>query len=124
MLDRRWRLLATFAIAIVAAGCAPHTEAPTPVLPGLVEQLPTLATIELRGPGDAVVATLERGKDGWRVRERDGWRADRKLVRALLADLAGAGRTEPRTDRPDKYARIGVEPLDAAEPTSAVVEIR
>jgi len=111
-------------LGVALAACAPRAPEPGPLLPGLAGQLPGIESIELRGAGDGVVATLERGADGWRVRERDGWRADRKLVRALLADLAGARRTEPRTDRPDKYARIGVEPLDAAEPTSAVVEVR
>jgi hypothetical protein len=116
------RVLAVLA-AFALAACTPQATEPMPVLPGLQAKLGTIAAVELRGPGNTTLVTLERAPDGWRVRERTGWRADRAALVRLLADLAGARREEPRTAQPEKYPRIGVEPVADAAPDSSGVEV-
>jgi hypothetical protein len=111
------------ALASALAACAlPADEAPGPLLPGLDARLATIESIELRGAGDAVLATLDRGPAGWTVRERDGWPADRTGVRTLLRDLAAAHRVEAMTAKADRHARIGVDAL--AAPDARGIEVR
>jgi len=119
---RAWLVLAALALGACAR---PATDAPAasgPWLPTLAKQLPTLETIEVRTAGDRVAVTLERKDSGWVVRERTGWPADAELVDALLEDLESAQRVEAKTAKPDHYARIGVEPMSAAD--AAGVEVR
>ena len=46
------------------------------LLPGLMDVLDEVASIEVVGAGGATIATLDRAEDGWTVRERDGYSAD------------------------------------------------
>jgi hypothetical protein len=110
-------------LALLAlAACAPRIDAPPPrVLDGLVEQLPAIEHVTLRGAGGGAVVTLDRQAGGWTVRERGGWPADRAQVRDLLADAAGARRIEAKTDRVDRHARLGVE--DVVSPDAAGIEV-
>jgi hypothetical protein len=119
---RAWVVLAALALG---ACTQPATQAPAasgPLLPALAKQLPSVATIEVRTAGDRVAVTLERKGTAWLVRERTGWPADPALVDALLEDLESAQRVEAKTAKPEHFARIGVEPMSAAD--AAGVEVR
>jgi hypothetical protein len=126
MRARRVALVVVATLALL--GCVPRApEAPAasgPLLPGLAPKLSTLESIELRTAGDAVAVTLQRAKPGWTVRERTGWPADPSLVRTLLEDLAAAQRVEAKTAMPDRYARIGVEAVAAADAGGIEVRLR
>jgi hypothetical protein len=120
---RRASLLAVAVLALAA--CArPAGDASGPLLPDLAARLPTLQGIELRTAGDRVAVTLDRKPSGWTVRERTGWPADPAAMRALLEDLAGARRVEAKTAKPDRYARIGVEPVSGADAGGVEVRLR
>jgi hypothetical protein len=115
-------LLAVLALGACVRQAPDPADASAPLLPGFATKLPTLETIELRTAGDRVAVTLERGEHGWTVRERTGWPADPALVRTLLEDLATARRIEAKTAKPERHARIGVDPV--ASPDAAGVEVR
>lgn len=53
--------------------------------------------------------TLEHGESGWLVVERDGYPADQGKVQQLLIGLAELRRQEPKTARPERYDRLGLE---------------
>ena len=94
----------------------------TPLLPGLQQQVNELDWLRFVGAGDAVIATLQRADDHWRVEEAHGYRADWGRLRALLADLAQAQVIEAKTANPEFYDRLGVEDIAAPEATGVRVE--
>jgi hypothetical protein len=92
------------------------------LLPGLQEQVNELDWLRFVGPGDAVIATLRRADDHWRVEELHGYRADWNRLRTLLADLARAEVIEAKTANPEFYGRLGVADVGAPEATGVRVE--
>lgn len=93
----------------------------TPLLPGLQQQVNELDWLRVVGAGDAVIVTLQRAEDHWRVEELHGYRADWARLRSLLADLAQAQVIEAKTTNPEFYERLGVE--DVAAPEAAGVRV-
>lgn len=94
-----------------------ETPAGGAVVPGLAEQVNTLAAIDVIAPGGATAVQLRRDESRWRVLERDGYEADFQQVVDLLRALAEAERVEPRTSNPDWYGRLGV--ADVGEPDAS-----
>ena len=91
-------------------------------LPDLQAEVNGLDWLRIRGPGDRVVATLERSGDHWQVDEANGYRADWERLRALLADLAQAEVVEAKTDNPAYYSRLGVEDVEAPDAGGLQIE--
>ncbi len=119
-----WLLALLVVVAVAAAwrtpGEAPSAPGREPLLPGFAERINDVDTIHLRdGAGELVVA---RGDEGWSLPGRDGYPADTGAVRALLLSLAEARIVEPKTARPELYARLGLEDVSAAD--AASVEVR
>jgi hypothetical protein len=83
------------------------------LLPGLMDVLDEVASIEVVGAGGATIATLDRAEDGWTVRERDGYSADLTKVRHTLLSLAEARILEAKTANPELHDRLGVEDVVA-----------
>ena len=83
------------------------------LLPGLMDVLDEVASIEVVGAGGAAIATLDRAEDGWTVRERDGYSADLTKVRHALLSLAEARILEAKTANPELHDRLGVEDVVA-----------
>ena len=115
-------LAALTAVAVLAAGWSVAVRAPSasetaegPLVPGLAARVNEVARLELVGQGGRV--TVARTAGGWGVEQKDGYRADPALVKALVLAVAGARVLEPRTALPDLHARIGVE--DPAAPGAA-----
>lgn len=78
-----------------------------PLYPGLTERVNDVARIEVsRGEARAI---LERGEDGWSCSELHGYPADPTKVRDAILELADLELLEPRTRRPESYARLGVQ---------------
>lgn len=103
-------------------------------LPGLMDAVDEIESIEVVGAGTETIATLDRGEDGWTVRERDGYNADLTKVRHTLLSLAEARILEAKTANPALHDRLGVEDVQAdnasglavrllgpAEPTAIVI---
>lgn len=84
-------------------------------VPGLEAAVNDLTRIVTVGAGEEVIATLERGADGWTVQEFSGYGADIDVLRSVLGGLAQARVLEPKTDNPDYYARLGVEDVSAED---------
>ncbi len=78
-----------------------------PLLPGLVDRLAEVARIEVVAEGRK--ATVRRGERGWVVEELDGYPADPAKVQALARGLVNARLLEPKTDRPERYARLELD---------------
>lgn len=113
-----WLLIVTAVVAVVVLllpGRTGHESGytRTPFLPELQTQVNDLDWLRIRGAGGAVIATLQRADDHWRVEEAHGYRADWDRLRSFLADLAQAEIAEPKTDNPAYYDRLGVEDVSA-----------
>jgi len=106
-------LVAALGVLAVLAALAllarrPANPADGPFLPGFRDELNAVSRIVVTGPGNAEVATLERGADRWTVGGRDGYAADVARIRKNLLALADARIVEQKTANPDFYARLGV----------------
>lgn len=113
------QLIVLGAIAAVALGAAlllssggGGTEGGTatigaPLLPGLDASVNEVERIALQSGEDAL--TLERGEDGWAIRERGGYGADLSRVRELLLALANAKLLEGKTSNPENYGALGLD---------------
>ncbi|QOJ32535.1 MAG: DUF4340 domain-containing protein [Gammaproteobacteria bacterium] len=104
-------VLVALAIA-VSVSQRPGSTAGALLYPGLRDQLDEVDSVVVRSGGNKVVATLERGKAGWTVRERDGYPADLGRLRKNLVSLAEATITEEKTSNPAFYERLRVDDID------------
>lgn len=84
------------------------------LLPALNPSINDIDSVQV-SDGDQVI-TLERGEDGWSIRERDGYAAQVGRVRELLLALAEATLLEEKTSNPENYAALGL-----AEPTTVTL---
>jgi len=124
-------LAAAAVLAIVAAVALNHVDRPQseaieasgPLLPALRDHVNEVSRIVVTGAGDAVVATLERGKDGWTLAEKGGYAVDTGKLRGFLLKLADAKKLEQKTSNPDKYAQLGVEDVSAKDAKGMQVEL-
>jgi hypothetical protein len=112
---------AILAVLVLLAVLGQRQNAPTPTnvdrafLPGLMDQLDAVTEVEIVGAGNTPVATLDRGADGWTVRQKGGYRADLTKVRHMLLTLAEAHVLETKTANPEFYGMLGVEDVESAD---------
>jgi len=78
-----------------------------PLLPGLAERLGDVTTIEVVAEGRK--ATVRRTERGWVVEELDGFPVDPAKVQSLARSLVTARLLEPKTDRPERWARLELD---------------
>ncbi|MGM0657548.1 MAG: DUF4340 domain-containing protein [Pseudomonadota bacterium] len=97
-------------------------EIPATLLPGLDEVVNEIDAIDIVAPGGSTAVRLRRDEERWRVPEKDGYEADFAQVIAFLRTLAEVGVEAPRTDNPDWYSRLGVQPLDAPDATGRRID--
>ncbi len=100
------------------SGPATIAGAGEPVLPGLLENANRIDRIVLKS-GETTLTLVQTG-DAWLIEERSGYPASFEKIKGLVVGLAQLRRVEPKTDRPERYARIGVED---AGPGAASTEI-
>jgi len=116
------------ALAVAAAGwsvavrgrAAPVVEGP--LVSGLAARVNDVARVEIVGQGARV--TIARSAEGWGVEQKDGYRADPDMVKALVLALADARALEPRTAQPDLYPRLHVEDPSSPGAASTGVTLR
>jgi Domain of unknown function (DUF4340) len=114
-------------LVTVAAGVAvvrkenPRTTIETggAVLPGLVDRLADVTAIVIRESGNSL--TVRRIESGWGVAERNDYPVPPDRVRELVRSMVQLERSEAKTVRPERYARLGVEDVDT--PNSKSKEI-
>jgi Domain of unknown function (DUF4340) len=123
-------LTAATLIVTVAAGVAvireesPRTAIETggPVVPGLVDRLGEVAAVVIRGAGRQL--TVRRIESGWGLAERNDYPVPPDKVRELVRSMIQLERTEAKTVRPERYARLGVEDVDAPDSKSKEVVLQ
>lgn len=119
--------LAALAVALAVVGqrqsTPPAPSAEDRILPGLEADLEALARVVVVAGGGERAVTLEHGTDGWGVAELEGYRADIDRLRAALVALAEARIVERMTADPERYARIGVEPVEQSSARGTLVRL-
>lgn len=92
--------------------------------PGLEQQIPLIARVELSWNKDGVVetASILREAGVWRVAEQNGYPADTGKVRDFILSLAELTLVEAKTSDPARYARLGVS--DVAGEGSEATRVR
>ena len=93
------------------------------LLPGVAAQINDVNRVEIVAPGNNVVATMSRTEYGWQLQQMGGYRADWSKLQPVLAALAQARVVALKTDKPEYYARLGVEDIDAAGAGSLLLRI-
>ncbi|MDZ7786595.1 MAG: DUF4340 domain-containing protein [Halofilum sp. (in: g-proteobacteria)] len=86
-----------------------------PFLPGLEARVNEVSGLRVRAAGGDLLAQVARRDGTWRVANRAGYPADTTTLRGTLIGLARARRLEPKTDRPQGHARLGVAPIEQAQ---------
>lgn len=92
------------------------------VLPGLTERVNEVDRVAFRVAGGDI-ATLVRKDGGWVVQERHGWPADTGKLRDYLLRLGATQLLEAKTERPESYARLGVQDIDAVDANGVQIDI-
>jgi hypothetical protein len=93
------------------------------LVPGLSDRLNLLERVQISGAGNARLATLERGEEGWRLVERGGYPIDTAKLRELLLGLAEARRLEAKTSQPERHDRLGVEDIAREDAGGVLLEL-
>jgi hypothetical protein len=105
--------------AVVAVGAAlmslrdmpsgENTFTPGLLFPGLAARINDVAVIRIKS--DKGAFSLRRQADGktWGVPDKAGYPAQFKKIKALVVRLARTRKVEPKTRRPERYARLGVD---------------
>jgi hypothetical protein len=118
-------LLAVVAVVLFAPGdkTSGRQSGNTLLLPSIAEQVNEVERVEIVAAGSAVIATLLKTSDGWRFEQMDGYQADWPKLQKLLADLATARVVEAKTDKPEYYARLGVEDISGEDAGGMLVSL-
>lgn len=93
------------------------------LLPAIAAEINQVDHVEIVTAGDTTVATLLRKDDAWQVEQMGGYRADWPKLQKLLAALAQARVIEPKTDKPEYYARLGVENVSSPDAGGVLVRL-
>ena len=95
---------------------------PVGLLPELSGQVNEIDWLRVTGPGNEVIATLERRKTEWVVAQAGGYPADWSRLRTLLTDLAEAEIIEPKTANSQYYDRLGVQDIEQPDAGGLQIE--
>ena len=86
------------------------------LFPDLLDRVGKVERIEATHKGATVTLTLAEGI--WTVADRDGYPAENAQVRSLLVGAAELVRVEPKTSRPEQYAKLELEDPAGADAES------
>ena len=116
----------TSAAALITAlgqpGAAPVRYVDEPAFPALRENPDAVAKLELITPEGTFTLVRETG-DRWSALERYGYTVDEDRVRALIVSLADMRLIEAKTRLPERYGRLEVEDVDAADAKSRLLRV-
>lgn len=111
-------VLAAAAVAGVLVTREPAVAPPTEIeagerlVPWLEARLNEVAGVRVRRPGGDLVARVVRRDGQWRVANRADYPSDTETLRGTLIKLSRARRLEPKSDRPEGWARLGVAAIE------------
>lgn len=118
MLGRK-TILVLAAVTVVVALAAIFSKQDSSAIPGQGEPLfpELMAQIndarQVWGISSDGSFTIKRRDNGWVVEEKSNYAADADKVHRLLLGTAQLTRIEPKTRKPELYAQLGVEDVDA-----------
>ncbi|MEO8460470.1 MAG: DUF4340 domain-containing protein [Dokdonella sp.] len=123
-------LIAAAVIALIAAIAIQHSRRPATetasetkyLLPELRGHVNDVSRIILTGADDKVIATFERGKDGWAFAEKGGYAVDDGKLREFVLKLSEATLLEQKTANKDRYVTLGVADISAKDASGVQVE--
>lgn len=95
----------------------------TLLLPKIAERINEVDRVEIVTAGETVIATLVKTDAAWQVEQMGGYHADWSKLQPLLVALAKARVIEAKTNKPEYYARLGVEDISADDADSVLVRI-
>ena len=93
------------------------------LLPLIAEKVNEVDRVEIVTAGDTLVATMLKTGGEWRLQQMDSYHADWPKLKTLLAELAQARVVEAKTDKPEYYARLGVENVSEESAASVLVKL-
>lgn len=93
------------------------------LLPELANSINEVDRVDIITAGDTVVATLKKAAGHWRLEQMGGYHVDWPKLQGLLAGLAQAKVVEVKTDKPEYYARLGVEDVANDDAGSVLVRL-
>ena len=119
------------ALALLAAIVLQHSQRPASdtgeqsarLVPELHEHVNDVGKVIVTGAGGTVLATLDRGVNGWTLAEKGGYAVDTGKLRDLLLKLADARTLEQKTANRDRYAALGVEDVSAKDAKGVLLEL-
>jgi len=91
-----------------------------PVFPGLAERIEDTGKLVVHHAGKQL--TILRRDSGWVLQESDGYAVQAKQVQRTLVGLSELRWLEPKTQKPELYAKLEVEDTDAKHAKSRRIE--
>ncbi|NOZ54985.1 MAG: DUF4340 domain-containing protein [Gammaproteobacteria bacterium] len=91
------------------------------VFPELFSRINDVSHINLQQKEDTT--TLIKENEVWLVKQSDNYPAAVNKVRELLMGVAHLVRVEPKTQKPENYAKLGVQDVNADDSTSKQITI-
>ncbi len=92
------------------------------LLPGLTDRVNDVTEIVYQD--NEQMLTVRRDGESWGIVERANYTVDPEVVRTLLVSLSEMRQGEPKTRVKDRYARIQVQDVDAADAQSMLLTVR
>ncbi len=92
-------------------------------LPATAKPINEVERVEIVTAGNNTVANMLKTADGWQLVEMGAYSADWPKLQDLLAALATARVLEPKTDKPEYYARMGVEDIESDDAKNVLVRL-
>jgi len=93
------------------------------LLAGISEQINDVSRVEIVSAGNHTVATMLRSGGNWQLEQMGGYWVDWSKLKNLLFALAQARVVETKTDKPEYYARLGVEDVAGEAASSVLVRL-
>ncbi len=91
------------------------------VFPELLPRVNDITYIKIQTNKETL--TLIKDQDVWTVKENDNYPAAINKVRELVLGIGNLKRVEPKTKKPDNYARIGVQDVKEKGATSTQITL-
>ena len=108
--------------ALAQPGAAPVRYVDEPAFPALRANPDAVAKVALTTPEGSFTLVRETG-DRWSALERYGYAVDEDQVRALVVALADMRLIEAKTSLPERYGRLEVEDVGAADAKSRLLRL-
>jgi hypothetical protein len=127
---RTFFILCTLTVAAVIAAAVAVVREQRPetvagagsrVFPALLEQVNGLSAVRIRGGGN--ILTVRKVNTHWGLEQRHDYPVRAEKLRDLVVGLARLERIEPKTSKPELFARLQLEDIDLPQAKSKEVTL-